>query len=320
MRVFQAVVDEGGFAAAARWMELSPPVVTRLVADLEQHLGTRLLQRTTRKLALTEAGEAYLARVRAILHEIEDAEAAAAASTRDLRGTIRIVASPVLATNFLAPLLAQWHALHPRLMLDIDIDAYASGRVDEFDVTFMVAAENFDANIVARPLMQGESIVVAAPIYLARKGLPLPQQPQDLLQHDYLRDSGMAARAHPGLGRKLRLSHVDGNPPPQELEVPSVVLQSISTEVLIRAAVDGMGVAVAPRLLVQEHMVRGELVQLLPGWIYARYIVYAALPSGRMLPARTKVFLDFLTEQVRKSMALRKQIEGPPVEWIAGAN
>ncbi|PIF89355.1 LysR family transcriptional regulator [Acidovorax sp. 62] len=312
MRVFQAVVDEGGFAAAARWLELSPPVVTRLVADLEQHLGTRLLQRTTRKLALTEAGDAYLARVRSILHEIEDAEAAAAASTRDLRGTIRIVASPVLATNFLAPLLSEWHALHPRLMLDIDIDAYASSRVDEFDVTFMVAAENFDANIVARPLMQGESIVVAAPGYLARKGLPLPGQPQDLLQHDYLRDSGMAARAHPGLGRKLRLSHVDGLQPPQELDVPSVVLQSISTEVLMRAAVDGMGVAVAPRLLAHEYLAQGELVQLLPGWIYARYTVYAALPSGRMLPARTKVFLDFLSEQVRKSMAMRKQIESYP--------
>ncbi|WP_371414367.1 LysR family transcriptional regulator [Acidovorax sp. 1608163] len=312
MRVFQAVVDEGGFAAAARWLELSPPVVTRLVADLEQHLGTRLLQRTTRKLALTEAGDAYLARVRSILHEIEDAEAAAAASTRDLRGTIRIVASPVLATNFLAPLLSEWHALHPRLMLDIDIDAYASSRVDEFDVTFMVAAENFDANIVARPLMKGESIVVAAPGYLARKGLPLPGQPQDLLQHDYLRDSGMAARAHPGLGRKLRLSHVDGLQPPQELDVPSVVLQSISTEVLMRAAVDGMGVAVAPRLLAHEYLAQGELVQLLPGWIYARYTVYAALPSGRMLPARTKVFLDFLSEQVRKSMAMRKQIESYP--------
>ena len=312
MRVFQAVVDEGGFAAAARWLELSPPVVTRLVADLEQHLGTRLLQRTTRKLALTEAGDAYLARVRSILHEIEDAEAAATASTRDLRGTIRIVASPVLATNFLAPLLGEWHALHPRLMLDIDIDAYASGRVDEFDVTFMVAAENFDANIVARPLMKGESIVVAAPAYLASKGLPLPLQPQDLLQHDYLRDSGMAARNHPGLGRKLRLLHVDGQQPPQELDVPSVVLQSISTEVLIRAAVDGMGVAVAPRLLAREHLARGELVQLLPDWIYARYTVYAALPSGRMLPARTKVFLDFLSEQVRKSMALRQQIECGP--------
>lgn len=193
MRVFQTVVDEGGFAAAARLLELSPPVVTRLVADLEQHLGTRLLQRTTRKLALTEAGDAYLARVRAILHEIEDAEAAAAASTRDLRGTVRVVAPPVVATNFLAPMLSHWHAQQPLLMLDIDIDPYASARVDEFDVTFMVAAEGFDANIVARPLMQGESIVVASPAYLERKGLPL--QPQDLEHHDYLRDSSVA-RVH----------------------------------------------------------------------------------------------------------------------------
>ena len=175
MRVFQTVVDEGGFAAAARLLELSPPVVTRLVADLEQHLGTRLLQRTTRKLALTEAGDAYLARVRAILHEIEDAEAAAAASTRDLRGTVRVVAPPVVATNFLAPMLSHWHAQQPLLMLDIDIDPYASARVDEFDVTFMVAAEGFDANIVARPLMQGESIVVASPC-----GRHCPKQPRPI--------------------------------------------------------------------------------------------------------------------------------------------
>ncbi len=148
MKIFERVVEEGGFAAAARAMDMSPPVVTRMVAELEQHLGTRLLQRTTRKLALTDAGESYLQRVRAILHEIDDAEAAA--STRDLRGTIRIVAAPVLATNFLAPMMAAWHAYYPKLMLDISMDAYASSRVDEFDVTIMVAGEDFDANIVAR--------------------------------------------------------------------------------------------------------------------------------------------------------------------------
>ena len=303
MRVFQTVVDEGGFAAAARLLELSPPVVTRLVADLEQHLGTRLLQRTTRKLALTEAGDAYLARVRAILHEIEDAEAAAAASTRDLRGTVRVVAQPVVATNFLAPMLSHWHAQQPLLMLDIDIDPYASARVDEFDVTFMVAAEGFDANIVARPLMQGDSIVVASPAYLERKGLPL--QPQDLEHHDYLRDSSVA-RVHSVGGRKLRLLSDDGQRPAQDVDVPSVVLQSISTEVLMRAALDGMGVAVVPRLLAQEHLARSELVHLLPGWVFARYTVYAALPSGRMLPARTKVFLDFLSERVQELVQQRK--------------
>ena len=130
MKIFERVVEEGGFAAAARAMDMSPPVVTRMVAELEQHPGTRLLQRTTRKLALTDAGDAYLQRVRAILHEIDDAEAAAVASTRDLRGTIRIVAAPVLATNFLAPMVALWHTHHPRLQLDISIDAFAVDRVE----------------------------------------------------------------------------------------------------------------------------------------------------------------------------------------------
>lgn len=300
MKVFSRVVEEGGFAAAARTMDMSPPVVTRMVAELEQHLGTRLLQRTTRKLALTDAGEAYLLRVRAILHEIDDAEAAAAASTRDLRGTIRVVAAPVLATNFLAPMVALWHAHHPKLMLDISMDAYASSRVDEFDVTIMVAGEDFDANIVARSLVQGEAIVVASPDYLKRRGVP--REPQDLVRHDYLRDSSAPVRAQMGPGRKLRLQSLRAEAPDQEVEAPAV-LQSVSTELLMRAAVDGAGVAVTSRLLAEEHLARGELVHILPDWIFSRYTIYAALPSGRMLPARTRVFLDFLTEQVPRAMA-----------------
>lgn len=300
MKIFERVVEEGGFAAAARAMDMSPPVVTRMVAELEQHLGTRLLQRTTRKLALTDAGESYLQRVRAILHEIDDAEAAAAASTRDLRGTIRIVAAPVLATNFLAPMVAVWHENFPKLQLDINIDAFASDRVDEFDVTVMVAGEDFDANIVARPLLQGEAIVVASPQYLSRRGTP--REPHDLVQHDYLRDSGAAARSQTGPARRLRLQSLDGRLPVQEVDAPAVV-QSVSTELLLRAAVDGAGVAITSRLLAEEHLARGELVHVLPEWIYSRYTIYAALPSGRMLPARTKVFLDFLTERVRVSLA-----------------
>jgi DNA-binding transcriptional LysR family regulator len=294
------VVEEGGFAAAARAMDMSPPVVTRMVAELEQHLGTRLLQRTTRKLALTDAGESYLQRVRAILHEIDDAEAAAAASTRDLRGTIRIVAAPVLATNFLAPMVAMWHAHYPKLMLDISMDAYASSRVDEFDVTIMVAGEDFDANIVARPLVQGEAIVVASPDYLERRGIP--REPQDLVHHDYLRDSSAPVRLQSGPGRKLRLQSLRADVPDEEVDAPAV-LQSVSTELLMRAAVDGAGVAVTSRLLAEEHLARGELVHILPGWIFSRYTIYAALPSGRMLPARTRVFLDFLTEHVPRAVA-----------------
>ena len=306
MKIFERVVEEGGFAAAARAMDMSPPVVTRMVAELEQHLGTRLLQRTTRKLALTDAGESYLQRVRAILHEIDDAEAAA--STRDLRGTIRIVAAPVLATNFLAPMVAVWHAYYPKLMLDISMDAYASSRVDEFDVTIMVAGEDFDANIVARPLVQGEAIVVASPDYLERRGIP--REPQDLIHHDYLRDSSAPVRLQSGPGRKLRLQSLVPGVPDAEVEAPAV-LQSVSTELLMRAGVDGMGVVVTSRLLAEEHLARGELVHVLPDWIFSRYTIYAALPSGRMLPARTRMFLDFLSEQVPLAMAEQAGLAQP---------
>lgn len=300
MKVFARVVEEGGFAAAARAMDMSPPVVTRMVAELERHLSTRLLQRTTRKLALTDAGDAYLQRVRAILHEVDDAEAAAAASTRDLRGTIRIVAAPVLATNFLAPMVSIWHARHPKVMLDVCLDSFASSRVDEFDVTILVAGEDYDANIVARPLLQGEAIVMAAPCYLERRGIP--RAPQDLAQHDHLRDSSVSARAQTGPGRKLRLQSLLPGVPDEDIDAPAV-LQSVSVELLMRAAVDGMGVLVTSRLLAEDHLARGELVHILPSWIFSRYTIYAALPSGRMLPARTKVFLDFLTEQAPLTIA-----------------
>ncbi len=297
MKIFARVVDEGGFAAAARAMDMSPPVVTRMVAELEQHLGTRLLQRTTRKLALTDAGDAYLLRVRTILHDIEDAEAATAASTRDLQGMVHVLAPPTLATYFLAPRMAQWRARYPRLLLDIATDNFVAARVDEFDVTFMVVPEGFDGNVVARTLFQGDAIVVASPDYLQRMGMP--QEPEDLARHHYLRDSGQAVRAQ--AGRRLRLQPLDGDGPAREVDVP-VVLQSVSTELLLRAALDGVGVTVVAQLLAAPFLASGALIHVLPRWIYSRYTVYAALPSRRMLPARTKVFLDFVSEQVPQAV------------------
>ncbi|MBU6466029.1 MAG: LysR family transcriptional regulator, partial [Burkholderiales bacterium] len=144
MAVFARVVDEGGFAAAARALDMSPPVVTRVVAELEQHLNTRLLNRTTRKVTLTDAGDTYLRRVRGILHEVDDAEAAATASTRDLQGAVHVLAPPALATYCLAPLIPRWRERHPQLLLDIATDNFVAGRVDEFDVTLLVVPDGFD--------------------------------------------------------------------------------------------------------------------------------------------------------------------------------
>ena len=304
MRIFTRVVDEGGFAAAARALDLSPPVVTRLVADLERHLGTRLLQRTTRKVALTDAGDAYLQRVRSILEEIEDAEAAATASTRDLGGTLHLMASPVLATHFLGPLVAPWRQSYPRLLLDISVDGLAASRIEEFDVTLMVLPQGYDGNIVARALFEGQTIVVASPDYLARTGVP--QQPIDLLSHQYLRHFSPSLRAQ--MGRKLRLQPAQGNGPAQEVDI-EIALQSASADLLLRAALDGAGVAVVAQLLAAPYLTNGALVHLLPDWVFSCYTVYAAVPSRRMLPARARAFLDFVSEHMSHAMAQHRALQ-----------
>lgn len=290
MRVLQRVVDEGGFAAAARALHMSPAGATRMVAALEEHLGVRLLQRTTRKLSLTDAGEAYLLRVRSILHEVEDAESAASESARDLQGTLHVLATPVLASYYLSPRIAAWHDRHPKVLLDLAIDPFPQPRIEEFDLTFLVLDEAADADIVARPLATTDWIACAAPDYLARAGTPAT--PQALQGHTYLKFQWPQNSGHYGRGARLQPSvggaavDVDVRP----------ALQTTSFDVLLRAALDGAGITFLSRLLVAPHLARGTLVHLLPDWIFGRFTIYAALPTRKFMPARTRAFLDFLAE------------------------
>jgi DNA-binding transcriptional LysR family regulator len=291
MRVFQSVIDEGNFAAAARALEMSPAVVTRLISDLETHLGARLIRRTTRRIALTDTGEAYLESLRLILREIEEAEAAATASTRELQGTLHILATPVLATHLLAPRIARWRARHPGVMLNIVVDPFPQTRVDAFDVTFLLLEDGTDLNVVARPLSHTDMIICAAPAYLQRTGTPL--FPQDLASHHYLRFPWQQTTGHSA--RKLRLRRHDEMSTTVEIEMP-VALQSTSFDVLYRAALEGAGVAALSMALVAPHLESGALVHLLPEWILGRFTIYAALPTRKLLPARTRAFLDFLEQ------------------------
>ncbi len=291
MRVFQSVIDEGGFAAAARALEMSPAVVTRLISDLETHLGARLIRRTTRRIALTDTGEAYLESLRLILREIEEAEAAATASTRELRGTLHILATPVLATHLLAPRIARWRAQQPGVMLNIVVDPFPQTRVDAFDVTFLLLEDGVDLNVVARPLSHTDMIVCAAPAYLRSAGTPL--RPEDLTQHQYLRFPWQQNTGHSA--RKLRLQRRNKVSTTVEIEMP-VALQSTSFDVLYRAALEGAGVAALSTALAAPHLESGALVHLLPEWILGRFTIFAALPTRKLLPARTRAFLDFLEQ------------------------
>lgn len=183
MRVFERVADEGGFAAAARAMEMSPPVVTRLIAELEAYLGTRLFQRTTRRVSLTEAGETYLARVRQILQDVDEADALASAHTSELAGRLRVNTQPVLASHVIAPLLSSFRESYPGIIVDIEVEAHRNPPIEDYDITLLGTDASFNADIIARKVIESEVILAASPAYVKRKQMPV--EPADLAQHDW---------------------------------------------------------------------------------------------------------------------------------------
>lgn len=294
LRVFQRVVDEGGFAAAARALDLSPAVVTRLVADLEDHLGTRLLHRTTRRMALTEAGEAYLARVRQILAEVDDADALVSARTTELAGVLRVLAPPVLATHVLAPMVAGFHAAYPRIVLDIEVASLRAPPIEDYDVTLLGTDAAFDGQVIARKINETEAILVAAPVYLQRRGAP--RTPDELPQHD-----GLLIKPETMVRRYWELMNPER---PEERVQPTLqpVLMANHLDTVMRAALDGAGITALPVELAAPHLASGALVRVLAPWITGRFTLWAALPSRKFMPRRTQVFLDHLGQHTQAAV------------------
>lgn len=295
MRVFQRVIDEGGFSAAARALDMSPAVVTRLVADLESHLGARLLHRSTRRLSLSDAGEAYLVRVRAILQDIDEAHVMASSYTSELSGLLRVLAPPVLATHVLAPLVADFHQLYPKIMLDVEVATYKEPPIEDYDLTLLATQVGFDGDVIARKIISADAILVASPAYLKRKGTP--QTPADLPQHDCL--SMKLTGTRPAI---WHLMLADKPAEQVEQEVKPIMVANHS-DTLLRAVLNGAGITSTSIELVAPYLSNGQLVRVLRPWITGQFSIYAALPSRKFLPQRTRVFLEFLITETRLHVA-----------------
>lgn len=310
MRAFQQVVDDGSFAAAARTLDMSPAVMTRLITDLEEHLGARLLQRTTRKLSLTEAGQSYLQRVRHILNDVNEAEASTRQHTDELAGVLRIHTQPVMAVHIVAPLVAEFRRRYPKVTLDITVDSPLVPPIEDFDLTILGAGGLYDANVVARPVIVSEGLLCASPRYLGSAGVP--QQPEDLKKHAMLRLSGLGPRQ-----REWQLLHPDEGDREISLDLKPVLIANHS-DTLMRATLDGAGISAQPLDLVANYLRDGQLRRVLAPWITGRFTLYAALPSRKYIPARARVFMEFLIEQtrVKTAEALRTW---PEVATEAGA-
>ena len=295
MRAFQQVVDDGGFAAAARTLDMSPAVMTRLITDLEQHLGARLLQRTTRKLSLTEAGQSYLQRVRHILNDVDQAEASTRQQTDELAGLLRIHTQPVMAVHIIAPLVAEFRRRYPKVVLDITVDSPLVPPIEDFDLTILGAGRLYDANVVARPVIVSEGLLCASPRYLRSAGTP--RQPEDLQNHALLRLSQAGIRQ-----REWQLINPEEEDREVAVEVKPVMMANHS-DTLLRATLDGTGISAQPLDLVANYLRDGHLRRVLAPWITGRFTLYAALPSRKYVPARARVFMEFLIEQTRLKAA-----------------
>ena len=289
MRVFAAVVEQGSLARAAEGLDLSAAAVSRQVAALEDHLGARLLHRTTRRLSLTEVGEAYFARAKAILAEVDEAAALASDGARQAVGTLRISAPLPYAVHRLARWLPEFQARHPGLRLDLDLtDRPVDLASDGIDVAVRIARHAALPNVIARRIGTVRRLVCAAPDYLSRRGAP--RHPEDLAAHDCLAFSGLAGAEAWSFRRGDELRQVPLLP----------VVRASSGDVLCAMAAEGAGVICEPDFMVARLIAEGRLVALLPDWPTEEFGIFALYLTRRHLPVKVRLFIEVLqgSEQV----------------------
>jgi DNA-binding transcriptional LysR family regulator len=266
-------------------------VVTRLVADLETHLGARLLNRTTRRIALTEVGESYLERTRRILGDVEEAGALASAATTEPKGHLRVLVPPALAVHQLAKHLPRFHRQFPQVTVELVSPGPVDTLDEAYDLTLLSTHRGLNGDFVARRLARTEVILCASPEYLERRGRPV--HPTELRGHDTLL---------PPISELQRgitfFSGAWGDDEPGGEQVTVVpdrpVLTTTHTDTMYAAALHGLGVAGLPSFMIEDALHEHALERVLPAWRLFSIALCAAMPTRKHVPARTRVFLDFL--------------------------
>ncbi len=290
MRVFSRVVESGGFAAAAAKLGLSTTATSRHVADLEAHLRTRLLNRTTRRISLTETGRAFYERTVQMLADLDEAEQEAGQAAVLAHGTIRFTTSVVFGVRHAAPAIAAFTARHPEVRFEASLSDRSVDIVEEgFDLALRVGTLGTD-NLVARKLGETRILACAAPAYIAARGEP--QVPEDLRAHnclayEYENPRGQW-RFHDAAGRDHSV-RIAGN------------VLSNNGYLLSEAAAQGAGIVYAPEFIVGAELRDGRLVALLPNFVTPRLPLYALYPSRKHLSAKIRVFVEFLVERFAQS-------------------
>ncbi|MGY5804083.1 LysR family transcriptional regulator [Rhizobium sp. LEGMi12c] len=285
MSIFVKAVELGSFSAAADALNMSPQLVGKHVQFLEQHLGIRLINRTTRRQHLTEVGSQFYERCRNILAEVESAEALAAETRAVPRGKLKINAPVSFGIHALTPKLPKYLGAHPEVSIELSLSNRLVDLIDEgYDAVFRVG-ELVDSGLIARRLDPYRLVVCAAPNYLRSRGVP--SKPDDLKEHDCLIFSHTMLR-----------THWDIEGPDGSVNIPIYGRLMIDNgEALLQAALAGLGIILQPFELVRSSLEAGSLVAVLPEYnVPTRSLHILHAPDRRITP-KLRSFLDFVSSE-----------------------
>jgi DNA-binding transcriptional LysR family regulator len=288
LRAFAAVVECQGFSAAGRRLGVVPSTVSKYIAALEQQVAGQLVVRSTKTLRITELGARFYKRCVAILHEVDDAEIELGQYNSEPQGVLRVSAPTTLGTHYLAPIFFKFSSLYPKVSLEISLTPASQDLVaTSIDVAIRISSA-LDPGLVALKLAPNMRLYCASPAYLERRGTP--SSPLELRKHDCLVvRSAQQSTAWPFPAPDGRIEHhiVEGR------------LSADNVEVIRQAALAGLGIAHLSRFLIEEHIGRGELVELFPKSRVLESYIYAVYPERRNLALKTRAFLDLLKAEFR---------------------
>ena len=282
MKMYVAVVDGGSFAAAADKLEMSRAMASKQIQKLEEHLGTRLLNRTTRRLSLTETGRAFYERSLQIIGDVEEAEQIAGQMTRRPQGVLRVTLPLSYGQHRLAAIIGDYTQAYPQVQLDISLSDRKIDLVEDgLDLAIRIGALP-QSDLIARKIGGVHSVVCAAPAYIARHGAP--RTPAELAGHACL------GYTLSGGGTDWRMEGPDG---PLTVAI-SGPIRADNGDIIRLAALGGAGILFQPQFIVDDDLAAGRLVRLLPQWQSAELGVYAVYPSRKHLSAKVRTFVDFV--------------------------
>jgi DNA-binding transcriptional LysR family regulator len=287
IKTFIALVESNSLSKAAEKMDIAVSAVSRRLKELEFNLGVQLIQRTTRKMHLTEAGEKFYRRCGRLMGELEEAKQEASNSAATLSGTLKIAAPLSFGVAHLSPAIAAFMHLHPQIKINLDLSDRCIDLIDEgLDLAIRIGTLD-DSSLMARKLASVRHVVCASSDFFYRYGTP--ETPQDL--------ANMPALCYGNLDKPDTWHYRDKDNIPAKVKVP-LRMRATNGDALVEAAIAGLGVLCEPSFIVHGAVERGVLIPVLTGYQWYAMNIYAVYPQTRHVPARVRAFIDFLVSHI----------------------